>query len=350
MKKIISGIFIFIVFISMFICNSVYAATPTLDEIANKFNNCDTVKEYAPLGSVWIATSNGNKLAISVTANSTTTNLEYTLSGSILSANFSGDDAFTGLAVTVVLTDCIGQLHGYSDGELFTTLNSDKIANYTVENEGFEAKEISDKNYQIKIDISKKIPLIDVSDVYIEVSDLQDLKKFISGDGSAEKSKGNVWFNKSGYDGENTLLVAEKENLTENTYKSILSIIEVMFDSNKASNYFKSNYSAMSIGNKQFKGFKIEVNPTKTEWEESLIPTDSGYKFVRITIDKSEASKAFTNSNNTTETANTENKVANISVMPRTGEQPNPFLIVLYILITFAIIGIFSLIITRKKS
>lgn len=350
MKKLIIGIFIFIVFISMFICKSVYAATPTLDEIANKFNNCDTVKEYATLGSVWKATSNGNKLNISVTANSATTNLEYTLSGSILSANFSGDDAFTGLAVTMVLTDCIGQLHGYSDGELFTTLNSDKIASYTVENEGFEAKETSDKNYQIKIDISKKIPLIDVSDVYIEVSDLQDLKSYISGDGSAEKSKGNIWFNKSGYDGENTLLVAEKENITENTYKSILSIIEVMFNSNKASNYFKSNYSAMSIGNKQFKGFKIEINPTKTEWEEKLIPADSGYQFVRITIDKSEASKAFTNSTSTTETVDNENKVANISIMPRTGEEQNPFLIILYILITVAIIGIFTLMVTRKKT
>ena len=349
MKKIISGIFIFIVFVSMFICKSVYAVTPTLDEIANKFNNCNTVKKYVNLGSVWKATSNGNKLTVSATANSTTTNFEYTLSGSILSANFSGDDAFSGLAVTIVLTDCIGQLHGYSDGELFTTLNSDKIANYTVENEGFEVKEITDKNYQIKIDTSKKIPLIDVSDVYIEVSDLQDLKSYISGDGSAWNSKGNIWFNKSGYDGENTLLVAEKNNITENTYKSILSIIEVMFDSNKASNYFKSNYSAMSIGNKQFKGFKIEINPTKTEWEKELIPEDSSYKFVRITIDKSEASKAFTNSNNTTETTNTENKVANISVMPRTGEQQNPFLIMLYILIVVAVIGIFTLIVTRKK-
>lgn len=311
MKKIISVIFIFIVFIAMFIFKSVYAVTPTLDEIANKFNNCNTVKEYANLGSEWKASSNGNKLTVMATANSTTTNFEYTLSGSILSANFSGDDAFSGLAVTIVLTDCIGQLHGYSDGELFTTLNSDKIANYTVENEGFEAKEITDKNYQIKIDTSKKIPLIDVSDVYIEVSDLQDLKSYISGDGFAEKSKGNIWFNKSGYGGENTLLIAEKDNLTENTYKSILSIIEVMFDSSKASDYFKTNYSGMSVGNKEFAGIKIEINPTKTEMEESLIPSDSEYKFARITIDKSLVNSAIVGNNPNAEKKEKDNKTDN---------------------------------------
>lgn len=311
MRKLLKGIIILTILILVSMGVKVYAATPTLEQIANAFNNCSTVKEYATYGSVWNATSNGNKLTISVTANSSTTNLEYTLEDSILSANFSGDDAFTGLAVTIVLTDSIGQLHGYSDGELFTTLNSDKISSYTIENEGFEARETSDKNYQIKIDISKKIPLIDVSNVYIEVSDLQDLKDYISGDGSAEKSKGNIWFNKSGYDGENTLLIAEKDNLTDNTYKSILSIIEVMFDSSKASDYFKTNYSGISVGNKEFTGFKIEINPTKTELEERLIPSNSGYKFARITIDKSLVNSAMNGTDKNTENKEVDDKIDN---------------------------------------
>lgn len=286
MNKLLKGIFTLTIFILILIGTRVYAATPTLEQIINAFNNCSTVKEYATYGSVWNASSNGNKLTISVTVNSTTTNLEYTLEGSILSANFSGDETFTGLVVSRVLIDSIGQLHGYSDGELFTTLNSDKISSYSVENEGLEVKELTEESYQIKIDISKKIPLIDVSNVYIEISDLEDFKDYISGDGSAEKSKGNVWFNKNGYNGENTVLIAEKDGLTDNTYKSILSIIEVMFDSREASDYFKSNYSGISVGNKEFTGVKIEINPTKTEFEERLIPSDSGYEFARITIDK----------------------------------------------------------------
>lgn len=317
MNKLLKRIVVLTIFVLLLMWSKVYATTPTLEQIVNAFNNCSTVKEYATYGSIWNASSNENKLTISVTANNTTTNLEYTLEGSILNANFSQDEAFTGLAVTIVLTDSIGQLHGYSDGELFTTLNSDEISSYSIENEGFEAKEIANKNYQIKIDISKKIPVTNVSDVYIEVSDLQDLKNYISGDGSAEKSKGNIWFNKSGYDGENTLLIAEKENLTENTYKSILSIIEVMFDSSRASDYFKSNYSGISIGNKEFTGVKIEINPTKTEFESRLIPSDSGYKFIRITIDKNMINTAINGTNKNIEEvkkSDTTNKESDSSI------------------------------------
>ena len=297
MNKLLKIAIILVILVSIGV--NVYAVTPTLEQIADAFNNCSTVKEYADAGSVWKATTNGNKLTISVTANGETVNIDYTLNDVILSTNLLGDDALTGFIITEVLTDSIGQLHGYSDGELFATLNSDTIKSYTVENEGFEVKETSDKNYQIKIDISKKIPLIDVSDVYIEVSDLQDLKSFIAGDGSAEQGKGNVWFNKSGYDGENTLLVAEKDKLTSNTYNSILSIIEVMFDSKNAVNYFRTNYSGIYDGNKEFSGFKIEINPTKTEFEEKLIPSDSKYEFARITIDKNAVNSAMKGINNT---------------------------------------------------
>ena len=93
------------------------------------------------------------------------------------------------------------------------------------------------------------------------------------------------------------MLVAEKYDLTDNTYKSILSIIEVMFDSNNASDYFKSNYSGISIGNKEFSGFKVEINPIKTESEEYLIPKDSEYQFVRITIDKDLVNSAINGTN-----------------------------------------------------
>lgn len=286
MKKATKTILIVLIITLMLMGTTVHAVTPTLAQIADKFNNCSTVKEYASYGSVWRATVNGNKLNISMTANGETTNIEYTLRGTILETNLSGDSVLAGAMATVVLTDCIGQLHGYAEGELLSTLGSEKINNYTIENEGFEIINMAENSGTIKIDISKKIPLADMSDVYLEVSDLEDLKRYIAGDGFAEKSKGNVWFNKNGTNGENTVLVAEKNNLTDNTYKSILSILEVMFDTDKAPEYFRANYSGLSVGNKEFTGFKVEVNPTKTEFEEDLIPSDSGYKFVRITINK----------------------------------------------------------------
>lgn len=53
--------------------------------------------------------------------------------------------------------------------------------------------------------------------------------------------------------------------------------------------------------------------------------------------------------NNTNDVTNKEDQKANISVMPKTGKETNTFLDALYILIALTIIGIFSLIIIRKK-
>ena len=307
MRKKLTAITILIVLTLMFIGTKVNATTPTLEQIAETFNSCATVQEYTNYGTIMNATVNGNILTITVTYGEIESSFEYTLDDTILSITLGDEDAFTGAIATIALIDSIGQLHGYADRQMFQTLNSDEINNYTLANEGIETKVLENEQLQIKVDINKKIPLVDFSNVYIKVSDLDDLKEFISGDGSATDSKGNVWYNKFGYHGENVLLVAEKDNLTENTYKSILSIIEVMFESDKASEYFASNYSGMSVGDKEFAGVKIEVNPAKTENEENLIPDESNYKFVRITIDKELVSSQLSATNENTQNEENEN-------------------------------------------
>ena len=276
----------------MITTTKVYAADVTLDEVVTSFNNCKTVKDYMIKGSLWEANSMGTSLIVTATSNGTTYNIEYTLENTVLSAMFSGEEEFvtTGALASVILADSIGQLHGYEDGELFPTLNSDQITSYTLDNEGIEMRKLSETSYQVKMDMNKKVPLADFSNVYIEVSDLQDIKSYITGDGFAEKSKGYIWLGKSGENGENVVLIAEKNDLTENAYKSLLSVIQVMFESNnEVYSYFQENYTSIADGDKEFKGFKIELNPTKTAEEEQLIPTSSGAKFARVTISRSNA-------------------------------------------------------------
>ena len=90
---------------------------------------------------------------------------------------------------------------------------------------------------------------------------------------------------------------------------------------------------------KEFKGFNIKVNPKeKTQREENLIPSDSGYEFVRIVIDKSLAISSTNETEKveggTSNKDNTQTQVENkidIDTLPRTGEETNVFLIVLYI-------------------
>ena len=362
-KLLVSFVFVIYIFVNMFITIS-YGEDITLDQITQKFNNCSTVKKYAEQGYTLSATNTENKINVLYKSEEENIeyNYEYNLEGTVLSAEFSGDDDFEGMMTAIILVDSIGQLHGYEDGELFATLNAEGIRGYTVENEGFEAKEIEEGKYQIKVDISKKIPLIDISKEYFKVSDLEDLKDFISEDGSADARKGNVRFNKSGYDGENTLIIAEKNELTESAYKSVLSIIEVMFGDNKASEYFQTNYPEFGL-DKEFTGIKIEVNPTKTEFEEDIVPEDSGYKFARITINKnlviSEINKneddpgtqmnevenntiivnetnIAINTANITNTSDNNTKVP--SILPNTGDSFKIFILA----ITFILVGVIS--------
>lgn len=360
MKKIINAIKILLIFlVTLFICNKVYATSITLEQIVEKFNKSSIVNDYKNAGGSINATKDVNSINIKVNASGKTEIVELLLEGNILSIEINKEEeaAFVKAYIASNVIDVIGQLHGYQEGELLQTINSDKATNYTLEKEGYEVENISSNKFKIKVDITKKIPLVDFSNTYIEVSDLEDLKQYISGDGSAEKSKGNIWFNKSGYDGEYTLLVAEKGILTENTYKSILSILEVMFDNNKVIEYFKNNYPNISSGDKEFNGFIIKVNPKdKTEWEKSLIPSDSGYEFVRIVIDKS----LVISSANETEKLedeklnkdNSQTKVENkldLDILPRTGEEINEFLIVLYIIVGICSFGLIILLLIKRK-
>ena len=285
-KKILCSLLIIIcVFVNLYTIVS-YAASVTLSEISDSFNNSSSVQEYASYGTVMKATSEENKLIISVEYSGQTDTCEYTLDGSILTTKFSQENALSAGIATMILIDAIGQLHGYKDGDLFDTLNSAEVVNYTVENEGFEIKESSDGSIDVKIDIDKKFTLVNVENAYIEVSDLEDIKEYISGDGFAQKSKGNIIMHKSGYDTEATVFVGEEGELTENAYKSVLSILQVMFNSEEVVDYFKENYGSITTENKEFRGFKIEINPEKSNTEEVVLGTDDTYKFIRITIDK----------------------------------------------------------------
>lgn len=260
----------------------------TLEQIADKFNSSANVLQNIELGIIMHADANEDYIIITNSGEgSDMIEVKFTLNSNILSAEIG----LINSAQVAVLVDCVGQLHGYSDGETYSTQSSDEFKNYTLEKEGVETTKTDNDVGIIKIDITKKFPLADFSSVFIEVSDLQDKKEYISGGGSGQKSKGNITFfykdgNREGYDNEvTTLVIGEKDSLTENAYKSILSILEVMFDGKDVVDYFQSQYPGFSEGNKEFAGFKIEISPVQDDWERlSLEGKYSG--IVRITIDK----------------------------------------------------------------
>ena len=75
MKKIS----ILMVFLLSMLAVKVYAETPTLEQIVDKFNNSSAITQYASYGSIWKATSTEDKINVSVTTNETTSNVKFTL-------------------------------------------------------------------------------------------------------------------------------------------------------------------------------------------------------------------------------------------------------------------------------
>jgi len=365
MKKILKVIGIMIMLLIIILTYSkVYASTITLEQIVEKFNKSSIVDTYEETGGIINAVNDEKSIEVTVTADGKKEKLMFFLEGNIFSVEIdvNEDTAFVKALVGAEIIDIIGQLHGYDEGDLLATINSEEAKAYTLEKEGYKVEEIDGSKVIMKIDISKKIPLVDFSNTYIEVEDIESSKQFIAGDGFTERSKGNIYFRKDGYASEYTVLVAEKSKLTENAYKSILSILEVMFDNEKVLEYFKKNYSNISNENKEFNGFKIEVNPIKTEMEELMIPSDGKSEMVRITINKELAisSASEEDEENNSMNGNTTDiptptpqptktpSTANIGTMPNAGFELNA-LNILKVVLGLSLAGIIVYSIYNKR-
>ncbi|MDR0978528.1 MAG: hypothetical protein LBL91_01065 [Lachnospiraceae bacterium] len=374
-RKISIILFVIMLVINLMITPVLAVNTITLQQIADKINSSD----YSDLlnNSVFSATATENELIISTEwdDNGTPNSVEvvYNLNGTILSTvisteslnNANGntenstEDALKALGELVSKTvsagialDAIGQLHGYAQNATIHALNSEETKNYTLANEGLEYIQGStNSDIQIQVDLSKKFPIPEYnSTTYIENSDLENGKDYIM-DGSYNYYKGKLLLHTKTNDTEATIIIGEKDNLTEETYKSVLSVLEVMFDKKDVADYFQSEYSSLSQGNKEFIGFKIEVNPTKDDMETTLL--GSNYSdFVRITIDKEKAKspnvvidESNDNSENQNSNVNSNNTqkdtTASQTKLPQTGINDT--------IIGFIVIVIIVLIITAVK-
>lgn len=347
MKRIILFMFIFIT-VSI---SNVNALTPTLQEITEKFNNQSIIKEYYQAGAIWNAKTNNNILTITTSANGEEMIINYILKNNILTIqNDKNGEILSKVAVSAVLIDTIGQFHGYHEGDLYSTLNSEQIMNYTLENEGLKII-LNENDAIIQIDISKKIPLIDFFKTYITTEDLKIFTNTIQGDGGCFGSIGDLYFNKGGTGSESTIIIAEKNSLTDKSYNSLLSFIEATFDSKNAVDYFKSIYPSLST-DKIFEGFKIEIQPTKTEFEKLMPINDYDNNFIRITINKDAAKDAIEKyltknptSNSTTDITNDTKKDDNLISNPQTGIYNSIFKTII-----LGFIAIISLKIIKKKN
>ena len=269
-----------LLFSAILMCVTACGSNNKLDNIVKKFNNCETVKMYNEYGYDLKASSTKDTITISSTMGETKSKIEFKLEGDILSnENISNDD----LIMTLMLIDSIGQTYGYKEGQLSQNMNAfpDEIQRYTLDKEGIELV-LGDEESSLKIDLSKKIPLIDMDKFYLTTDYLDFVSEIIADNETGNQSgkAGNIAYDVFIGDEESTIKIGQDEKLSDSAYKSILSALEVMYGEDVAK-HFQEIYPKFVIEKTTVEAFTIETNYTFEDQDESVFKDT---KVVLVTI------------------------------------------------------------------
>ncbi|MBR1413121.1 MAG: hypothetical protein IJ574_00425 [Bacilli bacterium] len=275
-KRILSIILLLVLVVSVTACGS----KKDLAEIAKKFNDSETVKTYKDYGYELNASATKDTLTISSKTEEKKSKVEFKLEGNILSnENLSVND----LMATLLVIDSVGQTHGYKDGELSKNINtfSDDVKKYTLDKEGIELV-LNDEKVSLKIDISKKIPLINMDKFYMTADDFDMVSQIIADheNGNQNGKTGNIAYDIFIGDKESTIQIGQDKKLSDSAYKSIISALEVMYGKDVAK-HFQEIYPKFVDGKTTVEAFTIETNYKVEDQDESVFKDT---KVVLITI------------------------------------------------------------------
>ena len=205
----------------------------------------------------------------------------FTLENRNLSYIINNNDEISKLLFLTVC-DSIGKFYDLNNNEVFNYLSSIDLQTTTVE--GITSNKLSEEALQLTINIDTKINTTNLSSIYIELDDLKEVEDFLTGSGSITIKRGNLELYKDGDDKTTTILIAEENNLSDLTYNSILSVIELLYPNDLEN--FKTSYSKLETIS--FDRYTITINPELTGTLETLYGQyQDKLKFVEIQINKS---------------------------------------------------------------
>lgn len=275
MKKLIS----IVIALSLVLAMAVTSHAVTLDEVAESFMSDPAIEQYRGYGMVFDAVVSGNTMTIHIESGDQKYDLPYTVKGTALTGDFEGDLAFTAAYYSVVLIDKIETALGYDEGEYSLMLNADEAADFTYEDNSIEIR-YEDDGFHVAVDLEKKASPVDLSGKYAKAEDLADSTEYIT-NGSYSNTFGYVRLY-SACEGEGlyTVLAAQKHGLDENAYKSVLSMLEVIYGKDAADDFAK-NCTGFSE-DMQFGDFYVDVDPELEPFYATVAPDDT-YQVVRVT-------------------------------------------------------------------
>lgn len=222
-------------------------------------------------------------IVINISNDQTTDSLTGTLANNILTYEIAKDDSNILLKGKLLysIADSIGQVNGNDKGYVSSILGSLDYSKMSIKNNGIEIYSDGNKNvYKFKVD--KKFELGSAADVYFTFDDFINYKDKIIKEGYAQTTKGNLIFYKINENGKNIIYFGEPEALTTRTYNSVLSLLEVMYDSN-TSNLFSKAYKKLETGTFNNLSFIVNYEPTEDEVIYSKLL--SNYKIFKLVID-----------------------------------------------------------------
>ena len=266
-KKILTIILLLIIMISVTGCGG----NSKLNEIAKKINNCESVKNYKEYGYKIKASATKDTLTVESKMGDTTSKVDYQLNDNILS---NENLSITELMSTLLVLNGVGQTYGYKDGELSQNINAftEDYKKYTLDKEGLELimSDDSDK-VSIKIDLTKKIPLIDMNTFYLKAEDLDMIKNLVAEKSAGNQSGkiGNIAYDVFVSEEETTIQIGQDDKLSDSAYQSILTALEVIYGENVV-NHFQEIYPEFKEGKTNKDGFMIETDYEVEDQEESI--------------------------------------------------------------------------------
>lgn len=250
-----------------------YIATKLNAYLNDYYTNTDIVAS---------ASVSENIITVSINDDIIETNYNYILNDDILSCEFSTEKSVIGIDLFNIIISFVEEKYfDVIQNDTINTLENDEAKTFTLETDNYELSESSNKIIG-KLNVNKQITILDFNTDYIKISDLTEETTLIKENDTYQKSINNLVLQK--IDNGNNIIISifEKDLLTENTYKSLISFLTILYDEVEADS-FKEQYPGITE-DFTFDKYIIAVNPEPTESENTFM-TD-GYKLLRVTISK----------------------------------------------------------------
>lgn len=289
LKKIIFFILFFLFLLT--IKANASSADIDISKIADSFNNSIYVSKLANLGEFISAKQDSAGITLSYGND----NIVYLFdNNNILCATYPTSDKSIRKKcdiLSAILIDTISTMQGNEPGNLIAFGLDDSFCYTTLNDNGIAKNYFNDMNsnrvIDFKINPFFKLPSLKSDSAIEKNSFLTEYKTLYSDVDCFVKKEDFIFYKTFSENGNMDLYIGQASKLNNLAYDSILTVIDILFDDNRASIYFKQNYSNISNDNFNFNGVSVDTSISElpiSNVDTVLLPLNM--KYAKFTINR----------------------------------------------------------------